>query len=43
MLILADVLISGWPVRRNYAEGVRWLHRAAKLGSNAAKGLLEDL
>ncbi len=39
---MADALINGWPVRRNYDEGIGWLRRAAKLGSAVAKAMLED-
>jgi TPR repeat protein len=41
MLVIADSLIAGWPVPRNFSEGIRWLKRAAKLGSGPAKALLE--
>jgi TPR repeat protein len=43
MLVLADALSSGWPVRRNNPEAVRWWRRAAALGSHAAQGKLDDL
>jgi len=39
---LADALITGWPVRRNYNEGLMWLRRAAELGSDVAKAMLDD-
>ena len=43
MLALAQVHLDGWLVPRNHAAGVKWLRRAAKMGSNAAAGLLVDL
>jgi TPR repeat protein len=42
MLTLADALQKGWIVQRNLDAAIAWLHRAAKLGSAAAKGILED-
>ncbi len=42
ILVLADALITGWPVRRNYNEGLMWLRRAADLGSDVAKAMLES-
>ena len=42
ILVLADALITGWPVRRNYDEGIRWLRRAAEIGSDVAKAMLES-
>ena len=43
MRIIADVLYHGWLVPRDYRGAVRWLRRAAKSGSDAARGLLRDL
>lgn len=42
MRMIANVLIEGWLVRRDRSEGLRWLRRAAKLGSGAAKADLES-
>ena len=28
---MADALMNGWPVRRDFAQGEVWLRRAAKL------------
>lgn len=41
MLVLADALIEGWLARRDFEEGIRWLRRAAKLGSRVARARLE--
>lgn len=41
MLVMAEVLLTGWPVRRNHALGVRWLRRAASLGSEVARARVE--
>jgi TPR repeat protein len=42
ILVMADALVTGWPVRRNYNEGLRWLRRARSLGSKVAAAMLED-
>jgi TPR repeat protein len=42
MLTMADALRNGWIVKRNFDAALDWLRRAAKLGSAAAKGFLED-
>ena len=31
MQLMADALMNGWLVRRDYAQGEEWLRRAAKL------------
>lgn len=41
--LIAQVFYDGWLVRRDYMRAVGWLRRAADLGSNAARGLLDDL
>ena len=33
----------GWLLRRDYPEARRWLRKAKRLGSEAAKGLLWDV
>lgn len=43
MIALAAALRDGWVLRRDYPASLRWLRRAAKLGSAEAKGLLKDL
>jgi TPR repeat protein len=43
MLTMAEAYRNGWIVRRNFDAAIGWLQRAAKLGSAAAQGLLEDL
>jgi uncharacterized protein len=43
MTRIAGVLLEGWLVRRDYAGAVKWLRRAAKAGSETAKGLIADL
>lgn len=40
MLVLADIFMTGWPVKRDYNKGRRWVRRAAKLGSARAKAML---
>jgi TPR repeat protein len=42
MLIIADALRNGWLVRRDYPQALGWLRKAARLGSDAAKGLLAE-
>ncbi len=42
MLTMADALRNGWLVPRDFDAAIVWLRRAAKLGSAAAKGMLED-
>jgi TPR repeat protein len=42
MLAMADALRNGWVVQRDFNAAIVWLRRAAKLGSVAAKGILED-
>jgi len=42
ILVMADALVTGWPVRRNFHQGVRWLRRAAELGSEVAKSKLHE-
>jgi TPR repeat protein len=42
MRTLAQAYYDGWLVRRDWAKSVRWLRRAADLGSSAARGLLRD-
>jgi TPR repeat protein len=43
ILVMADALITGWPVRRDYRKGRRWLARAAALGSDIAKAMLSSI
>lgn len=43
MVIMADTLRNGWPVRRDYPQAIRLLRKAASLGSDAAQGLLAGL
>ncbi len=43
ILVMAEALITGWPVRRDYDEGKLWLRRAESLGSKVAKAMLELL
>ncbi len=43
MIVLAASLRDGWLLRRDYPASLKWLRRAAKLGSAEAIGLLEDL
>ncbi len=42
ILVMANALITGWPVRRDYGEGLLWLRRAKSLGSRVAAAMLED-
>lgn len=41
MLIIADALMEGWLLPRNFNAGLRWLRRAAKCGNRTAIALLE--
>ncbi len=41
MVVMAQVLIDGWPVKRNFREGIRLLRHAARLDNDLAKRLLE--
>lgn len=43
MLRMAQCLREGWLVIRDYSAALRWLRRAARVGSAAAAGLLRDL
>ncbi len=43
MILLATTSYEGWLVRRNYRAAVKWLRRAAAVGSAAARGMLQDL
>lgn len=43
MLLVAQCLREGWLVIRDYSAALRWLRRAARVGSAAAAGLLRDL
>ena len=43
MVMLADLHLHGWAVRRDYRAAVRWLRRAEAIGSASAQGLLIDL
>jgi TPR repeat protein len=40
MLIIADALMEGWLLPRDFNEGVRWLRRAASWGNATAISLL---
>ena len=42
MITLSACLRDGWLLRRDHRASVRWLRRAAKLGSAEATGLLAD-
>jgi TPR repeat protein len=42
MRSIAQVLYDGWLMPRDFKDAVRWLRRAARLGSAAALGLLRD-
>jgi len=42
ILVMADALMDGWLVRRNFDDGLRWLRRAAELGSEVAKAKLRE-
>jgi TPR repeat protein len=42
MLTMAETLRNGWLIQRDFNAALAWLRRAAKLGSAAAKGYLED-
>ena len=42
MIVIAQALLGGWLLPRDYNEGIRWLRRAAKWDSAAAKLLLEQ-
>jgi TPR repeat protein len=42
MLLMADALRNGWLLRRDYQSALRLLRRAARLGCEAAKGMLSD-
>ncbi len=41
MLIIADALMEGWLLPRDFNEGVRWLRRAASWGNATAIALLK--
>ena len=41
MLIIADALMEGWLLPRDFKEGVRWLRRAASWGNATAIALLK--
>lgn len=43
MLLMTQCLRDGWLVIRDYTAALRWLRRAARVGSAAAAGLLRDL
>ena len=43
MLTLALTHWDGWLVPRNFDTALRWLRSASKLGSAAARGMLEDV
>jgi TPR repeat protein len=43
MLLVSHCLREGWLVIRDYSAALRWLRRAARVGSAAAAGLLRDL
>src|SRR4051812_47078227 len=40
MIVIAQTLLDGWLLPRNYNEGIRWLRRAAKWDSAIAKAML---
>jgi TPR repeat protein len=42
MLVIAQALMDGWLVPRDYEEGHRWLRRAAEWDSLTAKAMLEE-
>jgi uncharacterized protein len=42
MRLVAQVVSEGWLAPRDLRDAVRWLRRAARLGSAAARGLLQD-
>ncbi|HEX8113793.1 MAG TPA: SEL1-like repeat protein [Kofleriaceae bacterium] len=43
MLLVAQCLREGWLVIRDYNAALRWLRRAARVGSATVAGLLRDL
>lgn len=43
MLLLAELYRAGWLVPNDFPRALKWLRRAARIGSAAAAGLLRDL